>query len=225
MLPASWKLNDQTGMYEFQGVPDEAQKTETPATPTVTPAKPAQQAKVPEAQAAAPAQAQQSEVAPKGPTAVAPALKTQELPAWEQVQKNKNQIRFLKSTLEKANAKLPQDQKVEAKAGWKRGDYLKNLETMYGKIAGLEKPIENVPGVPETIETANTEDKLKSRRKANIKRKLYGIRDSQLTEQQQVWKELAFGSIRKIAQEVAARFPNIPNVDDYIFDEIGRAHV
>jgi len=223
MLPASWKLNAETGMFEFQGVPDETQKAETPATPAVAPAaEPIPQAPAAEAQAVAPAQTPKPEAPQQGQAAVAPALKPEELPAWEQVQKNQNQIRFLKSTFKKANEKLPEGQKIEAKAGWKRGDYLKNLEDMYGKIAGLEKPIESVPGMPETIDTANTEDKRKTRRKANIQQKLYNIRDSKLTGEQQTWKELAFANIRKIAQEVSARFPNIPNVDDYIFDDLLR---
>lgn len=402
MLPASWKLNEQTGNFEFQGVPDEAQKGETAQAPAITPAaEPVVEAQAPAAEAPAPAQAEQPAPAQQGQAAVAPALKyidspqstrprdnplspsqpiiirnrrvnsatsdsriaaealekflnnqplsgmevyklisyaeregfsipfkssedgrneestdplwtydektdtwskkdslptnrklifytpdytkpgatladigslrydllpdgstidplnngatikfgdlgleekavkeseaavapalkqetpkeTADLPAWEQVEKNKNQIRFLKAVYKTANARLPQDQRVEPKAGWKRGDYYKNLENIYGKISGLEKPIDSVPGVPETVQTANEEQKRRGRKKADLKKKLYNVRDSKLTGEQQTWKEMVFSNMRRIANEVAQRYANIPNVDDYIFDDLLR---
>lgn len=229
MLPNSWKLNEQTGNFEFQGVPDETQKGEAAQTPAITPAtEPVLQPQAPATETPAPAQAQQPAPAQQGQAAVAPALKketedkTGDLPAWEQVQKNKGQIRFLKAVYKTANARLPQDQRVEPKAGWKRGDYFKNLEGIYGKISGLEKAIDSVPGVPETIESVNDEQKRRGRKKADLKKKLYNVRDSKLTGEQQTWKEMAFSNMRRIANEVSQRYANIPNVDDYLFDDLLR---
>lgn len=229
MLPNSWKLNEQTGNFEFQGVPDETQKGEAAQTPAITPAtEPVLQPQAPATETPAPAQAQQPAPAQQGQAAVAPALKqetkdkTGDLPAWEQVQKNKDQIRFLKAVYKTANARLPQDQRVEPKAGWKRGDYFKNLEGIYGKISGLEKAIDSVPGVPETIESVNDEQKRRGRKKADLKKKLYNVRDSKLTGEQQTWKEMAFSNMRRIANEVSQRYANIPNVDDYLFDDLLR---
>jgi hypothetical protein len=154
-----------------------------------------------------------------------PKAKETALPKWEEVQKNKNQIRFLRSTLSKVNKALPEDQRIEEKTGWKRGDYLTALETQYGKVAGLEKNIDAVPGkVDETnpLEAMNSDEKRRAKKKANLRQKLYSVRDSKLNEGQQSWKEIAFSNIRRIAKEVSERYTNIPNVDDYIFDDLLR---
>jgi len=165
--------------------------------------------------------------APKveAPKVEAPKVKEPALPKWEEVQKNKNQIRFLRSTLSKINKALPEGQKIEEKAGWKRGDYLKALETQYGKVAGLEKNIDAVPGMAAEVnplEAMNSDEKRRAKKKANLRQKLYSVRDSKLNEGQQSWKEMAFSNIRRIAKEVSERYTNIPNVDDYIFDDLLR---
>ena len=233
VLPQQWLLNPQTGDYEFKAEKNETEKpseisVQTPTTAQAT----APEAEMPQAQAVAPVPTAQPKPAKESPEAVAPALSTQapetkqaELPKWEEVQKNKNQIRFLRSTLSKANKALPTEQRLEEKAGWKRGDYLKALETQYGKVAGLEKNIDAVPGMAAEVnplEAMNSDEKRRAKKKANLRQKLYSVRDSKLTEGQQSWKEMAFSNIRRIAKEVSERYTNIPNVDDYIFDDLLR---
>lgn len=159
------------------------------------------------------------------PKVESPKAKETALPKWEEVQKNKNQIRFLRSTLSKVNKALPEGQKIEEKTGWKRGDYLKALETQYGRVTGLERNIDSVPGNVEQnnpLEAMNSDEKRRAKKKANLRQKLYSVRDSKLNEGQQSWKEIAFSNIRRIAKEVSERYTNIPNVDDYIFDDLLR---
>jgi len=233
VLPKQWLLNPETGDYEFNAEKNETEKpAEIPVEETTATEAKAPEAEMPQAQAVAPVPTAKPEPAKESSEAVAPALSTQapktkqaELPKWEEVQKNKNQIRFLRSTLSKANKALPEGQKIEEKAGWKRGDYLKALETQYGKVAGLEKNIDAVPGIAAKVnplEAMNSDEKRRAKKKANLRQKLYSVRDSKLNEGQQSWKEMAFSNIRRIAKEVSERYTNIPNVDDYIFDDLLR---
>jgi len=233
VLPKQWLLNPETGDYEFKAEKNETEKpAEISVQETATAEAKAPEAEMPQAQAIAPVQTAQPESTQESPEVVAPTLSTQtpktkqtELPKWEDVQKNKNQIRFLRSTLSKANKSLPEGQKIEEKAGWKRGDYLKALETQYGKVAGLEKNIDAVPGMAAEVnplEAMNSDEKRRAKKKANLRQKLYSVRDSKLNEGQQSWKEMAFSNIRRIAKEVSERYTNIPNVDDYIFDDLLR---
>jgi hypothetical protein len=233
VLPKQWLLNPETGDYEFKAEKNETEKpAEVPVQETATAQANASEAEMPQAQAVAPVQTAQPESTQESPEAVAPTLSTQapktkqaELPKWEEVQKNKNQIRFLRSTLSKVNKALPEGQKIEEKAGWKRGDYLNALETQYGKVAGLEKNIDAVPGMAAEVnplEAMNSDEKRRAKKKANLRQKLYSVRDSKLNEGQQSWKEMAFSNIRRIAKEVSERYTNIPNVDDYIFDDLLR---
>ena len=233
VLPQQWLLNPKTNEYEFKAEKNETEKpAEISVQETATAEAKAPEAEMPQAQAIAPVQTAQPESTQESPEAVAPPLSTQapktkqaELPKWEEVQKNKNQIRFLRSTLSKINKALPEGQKIEEKAGWKRGDYLKALETQYGKVAGLEKNIDAVPGMAAEVnplEAMNSDEKRRAKKKANLRQKLYSVRDSKLNEGQQSWKEMAFSNIRRIAKEVSERYTNIPNVDDYIFDDLLR---
>jgi len=259
-LPSTWKLNEETQAFEFQGVPQvETQEGETNVeSPVQTAIEPVQVQEVVNAAtqavpSVAPATPVQPETAQQGQEAVAPALRTEtpkvptakvspaktvkvaetkipetkvsqkiELPKWEEVQKNKDQIKYLKSALKKVNEVVPQEIRVEPKAGWKRNDYFKTLEEQYGKMTGLEKDISQVPAKPSEPPAPDIDARRDSIRKANLRKKLYSIRDSQLTEEQQIWKENAFGEIRKISEEVAQNFKNIPNVEDYIFDDLLR---
>lgn len=233
VLPKQWLLNPETGDYEFKAEKNETEKpAEISVQETATAQATAPEAEMPQAEAVAPIETAKPESTQESPEVVAPTLSTQtpktkqtELPKWEDVQKNKNQIRFLRSTLSKANKSLPEGQKIEEKAGWKRGDYLKALETQYGKVAGLEKNIDAVPGMAAEVnplEAMNSDEKRRAKKKASLRQKLYSVRDSKLNEGQQSWKEMAFSNIRRIAKEVSERYTNIPNVDDYIFDDLLR---
>jgi hypothetical protein len=246
-LSADWKLNEETGNYEYQGPVYERKEapkvpvSEAEAAPIAQP-----EVKAPEAQAVAPIEAPKPQPAQKGAEAVAPALtpevdqptqtangwlgevdkaKTQKeksslvrmfkgkvnslstneqkaaaifnekllqrqqgtapkveapkveapkveapkveapkveapkvkepaLPKWEEVQKNKNQINFLKSVFKKANAKLTKEQQVTPKVGWKRKDFYSALEKMYGQLTQLEfkQPEEVSPPAPKVGE-------------------------------------------------------------------------
>ena len=238
VLPKQWSLNSETGSYEYKAENNETEKpAEIPAQETATAEATAPQAEAPKVEVATPFQSakpepiEESAEAVAFPVAVPKPAKAQaqatqqELPKWEDVQKNKNQIRFLRSTLSKANKALPEDQRIEEKAGWKRGDYYKAVETQYGKTGGLEKNIDAVPGKVEEanpLEVMNSDEKRRERKKTNLRQKLTSIRDNVLNDNQQIWKEVAFSNIRRIAKEVSERYQNIPNVDDYIFDDLLR---
>lgn len=225
VLSESWKLNDQTGNFEFQGVPNETQKGETLETSAVAPAaEPIVQTEATAPETTASAQAQQPAPAQQGEEAVASALKekkTEELPAWEKVQENKNQIKFLQATLKKANAKVAKEQQIAPKDGWKRKDYLTSLEKLYGQISQLE-----LPAPAPKVEAPKTEaplapskaEKDAARRKARLASiiKVFGL--PELNGEQQIFRDLAMDLLRPMARQVARRYANVSEAEGEIYN-------
>ena len=302
MLSDSWKLNTETGNFEFQGAPNEAQEGEATATPEATPAAEPIQAPEAQAQAVAPAQTEQPKASQQGQEAVAPTLKPYEklvtqwlqqvsqaktpkakeklveafrnkidsenederlaakafdseviklnatkpmarlattetpkpqapakatttsavtIPTWEDVQKNKNKIRFLKKAFDAANARLPKESQLTAKVGWKRKDYLSGLEKIYGQISQLEyaRPEPQVEAKPETTQQKPSEaDEKAAKKKARLASLVKVFNNPNLDGEQTIFRDLAMDLLRSVAGQVARRFSNVPGAEGEIYD-------
>lgn len=237
-LSADWKLNEETGNYEYQGPVYE--RKEAPQVPVakaeVEPiTKP--ETKAPEAKAVAPVEAVKPEPAQKGAEAVAPTLEQPKieapkveapkveapvLPRWEEVQKNKDQIKFLKSVFKKANAKLTKEQQVTPKVGWKRKDFYSALERMYGQLTQLEfkQPEQIVPPAPKVGQapkpTAINEAEQRRKLKLANLLKVFGNKD--LDGDQTLFRDIAMAQARKVASQIATQFQNLTDPDGEIYN-------
>ena len=162
--------------------------------------------------------------APKveAPKVEAPKVKQPALPKWEEVQKNKNQIKFLKSVFKKANAKLTKEQQVSPKIGWKRKDFYSALERMYGQLTQLEfkQPEEVAPPAPKVGEaTKPTElNEAEQRRKLKLANLLKVFGNKDLNGDQVLFRDLAMAQARKVASQIATQFQNLTDPDGEIYN-------
>jgi len=144
------------------------------------------------------------------------------LPKWEEVQKNKNQIKFLKSVFKKANAKLTKEQQVTPKVGWKRKDFYSALERMYGQLTQLEfkQPEQVAPPAPKVGEapkpTAINEAEQRRKLKLANLLKVFGNKD--LDGDQTLFRDIAMAQARKVASQIATQFQNLTDPDGEIYN-------
>lgn len=163
-------------------------------------------------------------IAPKveAPKVEAPKVEAPALPRWEEVQKNKDQIKFLKSVFKKANAKLTKEQQVIPKVGWKRKDFYSALERMYGQLTQLEfkQPEQIVPPAPKVGEaqkpTAINEAEQRRKFKLANLLKVFGNKD--LDGDQTLFRDIAMAQARKVASQIATQFQNLTDPDGEIYN-------
>jgi hypothetical protein len=227
-LSSDWKLNEETGNFEYQGPVYERKEAPKVSVAKAEAAPIAQpEVKAPEAQAVAPIEAPKPQPAQKGAEAVAPTLEQPKveapaLPRWEEVQKNKDQIKFLKSVFKKANAKLTKEQQVTPKVGWKRKDFYSALERMYGQLTQLEfkQPEQVAPPAPKVGEapkpTAVNEAEQRRKLKLANLLKVFGNKD--LDGDQTLFRDIAMAQARKVASQIATQFQNLTDPDGEIYN-------
>ena len=319
MLSSSWKLNEETGNYEYQGPTDETKETpQIPIAEAEATAAKKPEAKAAEAEAVAPVEAVKPKPAEKGVAPVVPPLEQPEarsnilarnwlaevdraknkrerqdlisifrgkidslsederqaakifdselikraeaptveaeapkveapkveapkveapkveapkveapkveaappLPKWEDILKNQNQIKFLKKVFKDANARLPKEQQLVPKNGWKRQDFFKALETIYGQLTQLEfaKPELEAPKpgavAPQVVDKAAQQ---RQRRLAGLV-KIFS--NPNLNGDQIFFRDTALDMVRRISKQAAAKFPNLVSADTEIYTRL-----
>jgi hypothetical protein len=161
---------------------------------------------------------------PTAPTSTAakPQIEAPALPKWEEVQKNKNKMSFLKGTFKKANAKLTKEQQVVPKAGWKKNDFYSALERMYGLITQLEfkQPDEVAPLAPKVSEAPQPTEvnRAEQRRKLKLANLLKVFGNTDLDANQILFRDLAMAQARKVASQIATQFQNLIDPDGEIYN-------